>query len=138
MLASAAVVLGAIGLSLLAADAVEPATCSFTNARDTALSYVNDTEYYRGTSVRFTNCMLQTTGGATQGLDGVTIELKWGTTATNHTFSPTVQSAAAGTWYLTMSVPTNWEAPNIQIKVTDSGTNSFIYPWRLVHTKASM
>lgn len=124
--------------SVRAADSVEPASCTFTNSRTTAVSYVNDTEYYRGTSILFTNCVLLTTNGVIQGLDGVTIELKWGTSATNHTFSPSVQVAADGTWTLATTIPTNWEAPNIQIKITDSLTNSYIYPWRMVHTKASM
>jgi len=132
-----------LGVSLIAgpvqaADAVEPPMLSFTNARSSTVSYISDTEYYRGTSLLFTNCVLQTTNGAIQGLDGVTIELKWGTTATNHTFVPTVQDAATGKWFLNMTVPTNWEAPNMQIKVTDANTNSYIYPWRLIHTKASM
>lgn len=123
---------------VLAADSVEPASCTFTNNRNDTISYVTDTEYYRGTSILFTNCVLQTTGTVAQGLSAVTVELKWGTSATNHTYTANVQDAAAGKWWLSMTIPTNWEAPNIQIKVTDAATNSYIYPWKLVHTKASM
>ena len=121
-----------------AGDAVSPASCTYTNSRTDTASYVSDTEYYRGSTLLFTNCLILTTGGATQGLDGVTVEMRWGSTAASLCYTGTVQSAAAGTWWYSFTVPTNYEAPNIQIKVTDSNTNSYIYPWRLVHTKLAM
>lgn len=135
-LAIAAMALG--GVCVQASDAVEPASCTFTNNRGDTISYVSDVAFYRGTSVLFTNCMLQTTGTATQGLTDVTIQLKWGTETTNQIFAGMVQSAASGTWWCALTILTNWEAPNIQIKVTDVYTNSYIYPWKLIHTKASM
>ena len=139
MMASAVVAL-VVGLVVFAfaGDAVTPATCTFTSARTDTQSYVSDTEYYRGSSLLLTNCLILTTGGATQGLDAVTVEVRWGSTASMLCYTGTVQSAAAGTWWMSFTVPTNYEAPNIQIKVTDSNTNSYIYPWRLVHTKQAM
>ena len=138
MIAAAVALLVGLVVFAMAADAVSPQTCTFTSARTDTASYIDATEYYRGSSLLFTNCLILTTGGATQGLDTVTVEMRWGSTASMLCYTGTVQSAAAGTWWMSFTVPTNYEAPNIQIKVTDSNTNSYIYPWRLVHTKQAM
>lgn len=125
--------------SVCAGDAVEPAILTgLTNSRSDSVTFYNATEYYRGATLRFTNCVLLVTNSVIQGLDGVTMELKWGTEATNHVFTPTVTSTNLGKWTLSLTVPTNWASPYIQIKITDALTNSYIYPWRMLHTKASM
>ena len=121
-----------------AADAVEGAQCSFTNNRGDSVSYVSSTEFYRGSTILFTNCMFQTTGTATQGLDGVTIEMRWGTAGSNNAYTGTAQVAASGTWWLSFTMPTNWEDPFIQMKLTDSNTNSYIYPWKKILSKAAL
>jgi hypothetical protein len=126
------------GICASGADAVSPASCTFTNSRTDTLSYVSDTQFYRGSSLLFTNCLILTTGNTTQGLDGVIVELRWGDSSANNCYTGIVQSAAGGTWYKSITVPTNWEAPNIQLKVTDTNGNSYIYPWRLIHTKAAL
>lgn len=137
MVAAIALLVGMVWFAV-AGDAVSPATCTFTSARTDTASYVADTEYYRGSNLLFTNCQILTVGGATQGLDAVTVEMRWGSTASSVCYTGTVQSAVNGTWWMSFSVPTNYEAPNIQIKVTDVNSNSYIYPWRLVHTKQAM
>jgi hypothetical protein len=140
MVAAAAVGLFAVG-AVIAADAVEPAQATVVSVRDEGVAYINSTEYYRGTTLLLTNCAVYsgtTTNTARQGLDGVSIELKWGSASTNATFAGTVQSTN-GLWWASFTIPTNWEAPNLQIKLTDSvSTNVYIYPWKLVHTKAGM
>ncbi len=138
-------VLGVCCLVLLAAvrfasadDVVLPAQCAFTNNRADGVMYVSDAEFYKGATILFTNCMLQTTGTSTQGLTGVTVEMKWGSTSSSNCYTGTTQVAASGTWWLSITAPTNWDAPNIQVKVTDSVTNSYIYPWKLIHLKTPM
>jgi hypothetical protein len=124
-----------------AADAVEPASATVVCLRDEGVAYINATEYYRGTTILFTNCILYagtTTASARQGLDAVTIECKWGVSGTNHTFAGTVQSATGGLWWASFNAPTNWESPFLQVKITDSLTNNYIYPWKMIHTKSSL
>lgn len=133
----AAVLAGIFGLAR-AADSVEPATLCATNNRGDNATYYTDAIFYKGASLLFTNCVLQTTGTVVQGLSDVSIQLKWGNATSNQVFTPSVTSTNLGKWTLNMTVPTNWDMPSIQIKITDSQTNSFIYPWRLVHVKAAM
>lgn len=125
--------------SVRAADSVEPATITFNLSRsDTAESFVSASEYYKNASLRFTNCVLYTTGTVVQALSDVTLELKFGTSSTNLTYTPTVTSTNLGKWTLDITVPTNFDAPYMQMKITDVNTNSYIYPWRRIHTKASL
>jgi hypothetical protein len=134
-----AVVAGVIGLAT-AGDAVEPAKGAVVCVRDEGVAYINATEYYRGTTLLLTNCVVYsgTTTNTPQGLSNVTVTCKFGLSTTNVTFSGTVASAAAGTWWASFSVPTNWEAPYLQVQITDENTNTFIYPWKMVRTKAGM
>lgn len=122
-----------------AADAVQPTTATFSCLRDEGVAYINATEYYRGVSMAFTNCLLYATNTATalQGLSGVTLEMKWGLPTTNLTFTPVAQTTN-GVWCLSFTCPTNWESPYLQIKITDANTNSYIYPWKMIHTKAAL
>ena len=133
-----AVVLSAIIGLVKAADTVDPATITGTNNRADSLTYFSETIFFKGASLQWTNCSLQTTGTVVQGLSGVTIQMKWGSAGTNVTFNQVVTSTNLGKWSLLMSVPTNWDNPSIQIKITDANTNTFIYPWRLIHVKDAM
>jgi len=128
----------AVILAVARADSVDPATITCTNNRNDTLTYLSDAIYFKGASLLWTNCSLQTTGTVAQGLSGVTIQMKWGSASSNVTFSPVVTSTNLGKWSLNMTVPTNWDQPAIQIKITDAQTNSFIYPWRLIHVKDAM
>jgi len=135
--------LGALVLAVFlgtakAADSVEPASLSVTNNRNDSVSYLSETVFYKNASLLWTNCTLQTTGTVVQGLSGVAIELKWGNSLSNLTFTPIVTSTNLGKWTLNMTIPEGWDMPSIQIKVTDAMSNSFIYPWRLIHVKDAM
>lgn len=135
-------VIACLGAGLAkAADAVAPQSTTFTNFRDEGIGYISSTPFYRGTSILLTNCVLfagADTNSAVQGLDGVTVAIEWGTTASSTSFPATVISTNLGTWAASFVIPTNWESPYLQVKVTDSATNSYIYPWKLVITKAAL
>jgi len=45
-----------------------------------------------------------------------------------------VGSATGGAWWFLTTVPTNYQNPYVQIKVTDSNTNIYIYPWKIIST----
>jgi hypothetical protein len=124
----------------MAGDAVEPAKGAVICLREEGLSYINATEYYRGTTLLLTNCTLYagSTTNTPQGLSNVTIQCKFGLPATNITFAGTVANASAGTWWASFTVPTNWESPFLQVQITDENTNTFIYPWKMLHTKAGL
>ena len=134
-----AAVVVAAGMAVAAADAVDPVSITCTNARTDSISYVNATEYYRGATIVWSNCVMLTTGAATQGLNLCAVEMKWGLSTTAQTFNASIGGgASSNVWNLSMTCPTNWEAPYVQLKVTDSNTNSYIYPWMMIHTKASL
>jgi len=133
----AVLVLAMVAAAAIASDAVEPASCAITNSRTDGVSYAPG-QFYRGTTLLLTNCAVQTTGTVVQGLSGVTIDLNWGTAATSHHFSGTAQVTNLGTWWASFTVPTNWEAPYLQVKLTDTSTNVYIYPWRMFSTAAAM
>lgn len=124
-----------------AADAVEPCYVVMTNIRNEAVGYVSEESFYRSVTLRFTNCVAKagtTAGSAAQGLDGVTVQVKIGT-ATNDTvaYTGSVQVAASGTWFCNVTTPTGTTA-YVQVKLTDSQTNSYIYPWKVIKTKPSL
>lgn len=131
-----------IGVSRADSQVAVP-SCTFTAYRGEGANYVSSDEFYRGESLLFTNCVLGLGSDSTagwQGLTNVTVVISVGTTSTNNDYTATVVTGiATNTWFYKFTAfPTNWEAPNIQIKITDSGTNSYIYPWKLIHTKQSM
>jgi hypothetical protein len=129
------------GLPCQAADAVEPVTLAVTNKRlESASAITYGGTIYKNSSLVFTNCQLyaDSTGVTKQGLDGVTVEVAVGSLTTNITYTATTQgSAANGMWGCTVAVP-NLSAFMIQVKVTDSSTNSYIYSSKTVSTETSM
>lgn len=128
--------------SVQAADAVAPANCTFTNFRGEAEGYVSGTYFFTGSTLRFTNCITYAgadTNSAVQGLSGVTVQVKIGTTTTNTAYTATVTSAALGQWMCDVQIPTNVTSTlYMQLKLTDSSTNSYIYPWKFVNVKTAL
>ena len=118
-----------------AADAVEPATLTFTNTRADAQAYASSEYYYEATTLRLTNCVAQTTNAIAQGLDSVTVEVRVGTTVTNIAYTGTVQVATGGVWDCDVTIPSDLATTYIQTKLTDNGTNIYIYPWKMLRTK---
>jgi hypothetical protein len=86
----------------------------------------------------FTNCVLLTAAGGTQGLHTCSVQMNWGLSTTNLAYACSISGTSSNLWNLTMNVPTNWEAPNIQMKVWDSFGSTNVYPWKLINTKASL
>jgi hypothetical protein len=121
----------------LAADTVAAANATFTNIRGEAVGTVSGS-YYRGATLNLTNCVACTTNAATiQGLDSVTVMVSVGNLTTNIDYTATVQVAASGTWHCTVAVP-DLASFSIQVKVTDSLTNSYIYPAKVMAAEQSM
>jgi hypothetical protein len=133
--------LAAICGILHAADAVEPASVTTTSLRGESASLTVSAEsFYQGTTLLFTNCALYsgtTTNDGLQGLDGVAVELRIGTTAASTAYAASVQSTN-GLWWCSATVPTNMTSAFVQVKVTDASTNSYIYPWLELKTKPAL
>ena len=113
-----------------AADAVQPASCAITNFRGEAISSIPGT-FYRGTSLLFTNCVLYSgagTNSAKQGLSGVAVEVRVGTTESNVAYTATVTDTQ-GVWSCTATIPA-LSMSEVQVKLTDVNTNIYIYPWK--------
>ncbi len=122
------------------AFALEPASATVTNLREEAESYVSQCEFYRGAPILLTNCIALAgplTNSPRQDLTGLTMTVSIGTTSTNMTFAATAANATSGTWWARFNVPTNWESPKLQLKLTNS-TDVFIYPWKILKTKSPL
>ncbi len=139
-LLAAALTSGAL-ISSAPADEVIPATLTITNLRDESIVTASETSFFEGTTLRLTNCVLYagtTTNSARQGLSQVTVELKAGNTTTSTVYIGTAQVASNGTWSCDAIVPSDSGTCFLQIKVTDSSTNSYIYPWKMLNHKAPL
>ena len=116
----------------LAGDTVSPISVTFTNYRGQAVETITSAgTLYQGTTLRLTNCAAMSSTTATntiQGLDAVTVQCAVGNTSTSITYTASVTSTNGGTWSCDIVVPTNISSFSVQVKLTDSLTNSYIYP----------
>jgi hypothetical protein len=118
--------------------AVEPQSCTMTNSRTDSLdAFVADIQYYRNTSFLFTNCVVQGSSGSAENLTNTTISIYVGDSTSTSNYTGSVQTATTGTWCASFTIPTNWTRPNIWIKLTDTATNSYIYPRKILKTIAA-
>ncbi len=67
----------------------------------------------------------------------VTVAVAVGNSSTNVEYAATVQSAVAGTWHCTVTVP-DLATFFVQVKVTDSQTNSYIYANKVFSAETSL
>ncbi len=121
-----------------ASDAVEPATLTITNIRAEAEGPASTAYYYKGDTLRLTNCVLlsgTSTSSAPQGLSDVTIELKVGNALTSTAYSGTAQVESNGTWGCDTTVPTNEGRCYLQVKITDVNSNNYTYSWKEILLK---
>jgi len=138
-----AIVGGLILAGILPARAdsqVEPQTCTFTNKRaEAAQSVTWAGTLYRSGTVLFTNCLLyaDSLGLTVQTLTNVTVQVSVGSLTTNIDYTATVLSTNGGTWFKSVTVPdlASW---TIQVKITDSLTNTYIYPAKVMTAEQSM
>ena len=134
------IVAGLVAVVVLAGDAVEPNSCTFTNFRGEAVVSVPVGTIYRSTSLVFTNCVLYsgtTTNAAVQGLDGCTVQVSVGDLSTNTDYTATVTSTNLGKWGCAILIP-DMATFLIQVKVTDGQTNSYVYPSKSMSAEQSM
>jgi len=120
---------------------LEPATATITNLREEAESYISQVEYFQSAPLLLTNCIAfagTTTNSPRQDLSDLTLILSVGTATSNLSYTGTVANATNGVWWARISsVPTNWAQPKLQLKLTNS-TEKFIYPLKLLKTKAPL
>lgn len=120
--------------------ALDPQYVTVTNLRnETADQWVSSVEFYTGQKIVFTNCIASsgTTSSTRQDLTGVTIAVSVGTVATNQDFTGTATLATNGTWGASFTLPTNWVNPYVWVKLTDTSTNVFVYPRKVIRTTDS-
>ncbi len=133
----AVVALLLVSTPAMSADAVSPAAhTNLVNARDDSVETISGS-YVKGTSLIFTNAVALETGGTTQGLDGVAIEIRVGNTTTSTAYSATAYTNAFGVtnlWWANVSIPTNLSGTlSLQTKLTDAATNIYIYPLKRIN-----
>ena len=120
------------------ADTVAPASVTFTNCRgDAANTEISRTTFVEGTTLLMTNCVIYsggTTSSAVQGLTHVAIEIRIGDLFSSTAHTGQVINAALGTWWTSITVPTNYASVFLQMKLTDASTNSYVYPLRIIRT----
>lgn len=123
------------------ADSVEASSTSITNIRDEADQTIPG-EFFEDTTLLLTNNVMfsDTVGLTNQGLDGVTIEVRVGQLSTNVLFIGLPIVTNLGTWWVSFPVPKNSPANifNVQVKIIDAQTNSFIYPWKRFTAKEAL
>jgi hypothetical protein len=123
-------------------DEVTPANVTFNWLREEGVGQISSENYYELTTLRLTNCVIYagtTTNSARQGLTSVTMELRIGNTTTNIVYTPTSQVATSGTWFCSITVPSNVTPCYLQMKLTDAvGTNVYIYPWKTLNWKTPL
>jgi hypothetical protein len=96
--------------------------------------------YYRSSTLRLTNCVAYagTDTSTTQGLDGVTVEVRIGREGTNNVaYTGTVVEASSGSWWADVTVPDS-DSVYLQLKLTDTNSASYIYPWKIIRTKEAL
>lgn len=124
-----------------AVDAVEPEATAWVSTRGADVQVLAG-NFYQGTTLRLTNCVAYagtTTNSAKQGLDGVTVQIRVGSTDGAQTYTGTVAGATSnGSWWANVVVPTNAGQQFLQLKLIDSQTNSYIYPWASIRTKSPL
>lgn len=124
-----------------AADSVEPSSTSITNIRDEADQTIPGEFFVDSTLLLTNNVMFSDSVGITnQGLDGITIEVRVGRPSTNVLFLGTPIVTNLGTWWVSFPVPSDVIADqfNVQVKIIDLQTNTFIYPWKKFNTKDAL
>ncbi len=122
-------------------DVIESVTNYIVNARTDSGTGNIGGSYYKGSTLLLTNCYAIAAGGTTQGLDGVTIDISVGNTATNTDYTGRVYTVSTSTnrWWQTITIPSNVSGTMyLQVKLTDAYTNSYIYPWKMITFKDAM
>ena len=125
----------AVLIAASSAFALDPATVTITNIRsDSANAYVPGGSYYKSSTLLWTNCICYVAStSAVQDLTDITMELRVGSTDTNVPYVPTAMVATSGTWWVSMTTPTNAN-PVVQMKLTHTNGTTYIYPWKILRT----
>ncbi len=115
----------------------DPVSVSLTNLYGESESYVSQAEYFWNTTLLLTNCVAyagSSTAAPRQDLTGKTLQLKVGTTASNVAFAATASDPSNGLWWASITIPTNWTAPKLQLTI-DPTNNPIIYQFKILKVK---
>ncbi len=118
-------------------SAISAGPVSVTNLYGEAEAYISQADYFWHTTLVLTNCIAyagESTSSPRQDLTGHTLQLKIGTTSSNIAYTAYAINATAGTWWASITIPTNWSVPKLQFAINP--TNSpIIYQFKLLKTK---
>jgi hypothetical protein len=136
-------VLAFLLVTIYARAEVTPANTSITFLRGDTSVEVSGGPFYKGVTLLLTNCVLYagaTTNLGVQDLTSCSITCKVGSVTTAYvTSAGTVQSAAAGTFWVSFTVPTNLDnAAILQVTVYDNAGNSYTYPWKNISIRSAL
>lgn len=96
------------------------------------------TSFFRGSTLRLTNCVAYASGGAVQDLTDLGIVIKIGDNATNLTASGTAEVATNGTFTADALIPsTGGQFMRVQLRLTNS-TTIYIYPELTIAVEAAL
>ena len=132
-----------VGYPAHAADAVGvESITNMVNIRGESEATLSGT-YFRSSTLLLTNalCLVGTTGSDTQGLDGVTVTLTVGNSSSNIDYTATAYTNSAGVtnlWWASITVLDISGTVNLQTKLVDANTNTFIYPWKRLSVKDAL
>ena len=136
-----------IVISAIVVWGLDPAEVTVTNMRGETVATASSEVYYRGEKVNFTNCVLysgSTTNSAKQDITGLTVILTLGDLTlgsgalASQVVTGSVTTATSGVWNAAVTLRTNEAAKAyFQVKLTDT-TNTFIYPFKYLETKAKL
>lgn len=106
--------------------------------RTNAVSTVAASTYYKGSTLRLTNCTAYAASGAIQNLTGLGILVRVGDSATNLLAIGAAQIATNGTFSCTAAIPaTGGSAMRVQVKLTNSAA-IYIYPALSINVEAAL
>ena len=129
--------------SVMATDAIDSPSYTFTNALDDSAEYFTTASPFAGTTLVFTNMIcLDTDNASTQGLDGCYVTFQVGTEASSVCYTGTVQDVSPGTsngWNCSsITVPSSMPVWNVQVTISNDTPQVRIYPWKKCRATAVM
>jgi len=106
--------------------------------RTNAVASVSSDSYYKGSTVRFTNCVAYASGGATQDLTSVAVLVRIGDSSTNLQSVLSAMIATNGTFAGNATIPAvGGTSMRVQLRLTNS-TTLYIYPPLEINVQAPL
>jgi hypothetical protein len=118
----------ACALACVATAELVPELLTAAFYRTNVVASVKASTYYKGSTVRLTNCVAYASGGTTQNLSGITVTVRIGDSATNLQTTCTAYDLGAGKFCADANIPrAGGSAMRVQVTLYTNGV-TYIYP----------